>query len=133
VGQVVLDTGVLVALERGQLAARDLVDEQEDLAVPAVVVAEFLVGVYLAANDRQRVRRQEFLDGPLAAVPVVDYTTAVAECHAELLVHARSAGLPRGAHNLIVAATALATNSTVLTTDVKARFDELPGVSARIV
>lgn len=132
-GRIVLDAGVLVAVERGRLVVGDLVNEQDDLAVPAIVVAEFLVGVRLAATDRQRVRRQEFLDGLLDAVPVVDYTTAVAECHAELMVHARATGLPRGAHDLIVAATALATNSTVLTTDAKACFAELPGVSARIV
>lgn len=131
-GRVILDTGVLIAIERGQYRVREE-GQQEDFAVPAIVVAEFLAGVHQARTDQVRTRRREFIDDLLHTLPVEDYTIAVAECHAELMAHVRRTGLPRGAHDLIVAATALATNATVWTTDAKAQFDELPGVSARVV
>jgi tRNA(fMet)-specific endonuclease VapC len=42
-------------------------------------------------------------------------------------------GRKRGAHDLIIAATAVATNRTVLTGDRKAQFGELPGVACLTV
>jgi tRNA(fMet)-specific endonuclease VapC len=47
--------------------------------------------------------------------------------HARLLVAARKAGRLRGAHNLIIAATAVASDRTVVTAD-PTGFEGLPGV-----
>lgn len=132
-GRVILDTGVLIGLERQRLALDAVIADEDDLAVPAVVVAEFLRGVCLAATDAQRAERREFLDGLLATTPVEDYTRTVAEKHGELMAHVQRTGEPRGAHDLLIAATALATNRTLVTTDAKARFDELPGLSVTVV
>jgi tRNA(fMet)-specific endonuclease VapC len=65
-----------------------------------------------------------------SAVDVLDYTEATAACHARLIAHTRRAGTPRGAHDLIIAAHAVQTDRIVLTFDAKARFGDLPGVSA---
>ena len=65
-----------------------------------------------------------------SAVDVLEYTEATAACHARLIAHVRRAGVPRGAHDLIIAAHALQTERTVLTFGAKARFGDLPGVSA---
>jgi tRNA(fMet)-specific endonuclease VapC len=54
----------------------------------------------------------------------------VARSHTQLLVAVRAGGRPRGAHDLIIAATARATGRTVVTTD-DTGFDDLPGVSVR--
>lgn len=54
----------------------------------------------------------------------------VAEAHAELLVAVRSPGTPRGAHDLIIAATARASERTVVTAE-GAAFAALPGVTVR--
>jgi tRNA(fMet)-specific endonuclease VapC len=50
-----------------------------------------------------------------------------------LLVHTRSSGRPRGALDLVIAACARATDRVLLTTDARARFDDLPGVSVRVL
>jgi tRNA(fMet)-specific endonuclease VapC len=65
----------------------------------------------------------------LDAVPVVPYDEVVAEVHARLLAHVQRIGRPRGAHDLIIAATASATGRLLLTTDARARFAELPGLA----
>ncbi|MFJ6015363.1 hypothetical protein [Streptomyces sp. NPDC092952] len=80
------------------------------------------------ADEARRPGRQAFVDGVHALVPVEDYTPDVARVHARLLAHVRHEGKPRGAHDLIIAATAACTARTVVTTDGKAAFDGLPGV-----
>jgi tRNA(fMet)-specific endonuclease VapC len=50
--------------------------------------------------------------------------------HATLLAHVRRSGRPRGAHDLIIAATAAARDRLVVSTDTTA-FADLPGVRVR--
>jgi tRNA(fMet)-specific endonuclease VapC len=50
--------------------------------------------------------------------------------HTELLVAVRRAGRPRGAHDLIIAATAAATGRVIVTSD-RLGFDDLPGIMIR--
>jgi tRNA(fMet)-specific endonuclease VapC len=129
---LILDTGVLVATARGRLDLATIGDGEE-LALPAVAVAEFLAGIEKDPDPRRRASHRPYLDGLLAIVPVVDYTVKVAEHHAALLAHVRRTGRPRGPHDLIIAATARATDRVLLTTDARARFDELPDVSVRLL
>jgi tRNA(fMet)-specific endonuclease VapC len=89
-------------------------------------VAELRVGVLLAGG-RHRARRFAFLQDLLDVIPVLDYDRTVAERHAELLVHVRAQGRPRGAHDLLIAAIASVAGRTVVTADASA-FADLPGV-----
>jgi tRNA(fMet)-specific endonuclease VapC len=132
VARLILDTGVLVAGARGRLDPAALTAE-DDVAVPAVVLAEYLAGVLLDDDRGRRAAQRAFLDDVLTVTPVEDYTPTVAEHHAELLAHVRRTGTPRGAHDLIIAATARASGRILVTTDTKARFDELPEVRTRLV
>ena len=63
-------------------------------------------------------------------IPIIDYDATVAASHAELLVAVRRQGRPRGAHDLIIAATANATQREVVSADASA-YQDLPGVSVR--
>lgn len=127
--RVILDSGVLVAGARGKVdVARGI-----DVAVPTIVIAEYLAGVLLDLDVSRQAAQRAFLDDVLAVVPICDYDRSVAEHHAALLAVVRRDGRTRGAHDLIIAATARATERTLWTTDKRARFDELPGVTARLV
>lgn len=127
--RVILDTGVLVAAERGNLDLAGLQERNDDVCIAAVTAAELLNGVELA-DDARRERRRTFVQGVLALVPVEDYDLDVARAHARLLAHVHRTGRRRGAHDLVIAATAAATARTVATLDAQARFGELPGVEA---
>lgn len=129
--RLILDTGILVRAERDRGGLASLLEDDDDVAIAAVTVAELQLGVELADGLR-RARRQEFVDGVRALIPVEDYTPEVAAIHARLLAHVRREGKPRGAHDLIIAATAAATARTLLTTDGKAAFDDLPGVRSSV-
>jgi tRNA(fMet)-specific endonuclease VapC len=96
------------------------------VAIAAITVAELHVGVELSEGKTRRAR-QELLDEIVRVVPIVDYDIAVARAHAQLLVAVRQQGRPRGAHDLIIAATALSSNRSVVTAD-RTAFSELPGV-----
>ena len=70
------------------------------------------------------------MDDVIDVIPILDYDQAVASSHAELLVVVRRQGRPRGAHDLIVAATAKATQREVVSADNTA-YRDLPGVVVR--
>lgn len=131
--KLIFDTGILVAVDRGTLDLPSVLDDADNVALPAVVIAEFLTGVAAQTNPARQASARSFLTQLRDIAPVIDYDYAVAEHHAELLTHVREQGRPRGAHDLIVAATARATGRTVLSTDKNARFGELPGVNARLL
>lgn len=126
---LLLDTTLLIDAERRRADVDALVDDENDIDIAAVTLAELRVGVELATG-RRRHSRQAFFDDISETVPVVDYDRSVAGVHAALLVAARRQGRPRGAHDLIIAATARATRRTVVTPDASA-FDDLPGVDVR--
>ncbi|HEX4699996.1 MAG TPA: DUF5615 family PIN-like protein, partial [Actinomycetes bacterium] len=88
-----------------------------------------IVGVAVA-DEAHRAHRSAFLASVLDTVPVEDYDLAVARAHADLMVHVRRSGRTRGAHDLLIAATARARDRMVVTADA-AGFADLPGVPVR--
>ena len=130
--RLILDTGVLVATERGRAALSEVIHADDDLVIAAVTVAELRTAIELA-DEACRASRTEFLVKVLETMPIEPYDLAVAEAHGRLLAHVHRSGTQRGAHDLIIAATAAATRRVILTTDRNARFDELPGVECLVV
>jgi tRNA(fMet)-specific endonuclease VapC len=122
--RLIFDTNTLIAYERGTMDRSSL--DEDELAIASVSVAEYRVGIEMA-DTAERARA---LVAITSAVDVLDYTQATAAHHGRLLAHVRRSGSPRGAHDLIIAAHAAQTGRTILSRDAKARFGELPGVSA---
>ena len=125
---LLLDTTFLIDAERGGVDLDQAIDDDDDVAIAAVTIAELLVGLRLATGKR-RDARQAYVDGILESLPIIAYDLNVAVEHAELLVAVRGQGRPRGAHDLLIAATARATDRTIVTADQTA-FTDLPGVAA---
>lgn len=124
---LLIDTSVLVAAEAG-VADLDalLPDPDAPIAIAAITLAELEVGVELA-RSRARSRRRAFADWVRDEIVVVPYDAATAQHHASLLAHCRRTGTMRGAHDLIIAATARATGRTIVTLD-RRGFADLPRV-----
>lgn len=116
----------MVDAERGGDALDEAIGDSDDVAVAAITVAELRVGVQLA-KGRRRDKRERFVAAVLGAVSIEPYDLEVAEAHAVLLSHVRRVGTPRGAHDLIIAATARARERQVVSLD-RSGFAELPGV-----
>ncbi|MFJ2743214.1 PIN domain-containing protein [Streptomyces sp. NPDC087440] len=128
--RLILDTDVLISLERSSAPLVFAADD--DVTISAVTAAELLLGIELA-DEARRQAREDFVTAILAVVPVEEYGLEVARAHARLLAHVRRTGRPRGAHDLIIAATAVATARSLVTLDEKAGFTDLPGVRTTVL
>ena len=128
--RLILDTSLLIDAEReGTAAFIEAIGDEDDVAVAAITAVELMVGVEMADGAR-RGARKEFVEAVLDAISIEDYDLDVATEHAALLAHTRRDGQPRGAHDLIIAATARATGREVISSDQQG-FANLPGVSLR--
>ncbi|HZN17911.1 MAG TPA: type II toxin-antitoxin system VapC family toxin [Micromonosporaceae bacterium] len=126
--RLILDTNVLIAYERGTID-RTMFDNDE-LAVAAVSIAEYRVGIELADTAARAADRARALAAITSVLDVLDYTESTAAHHARLIAHVRRLGTPRGAHDLVIAAHAAETDRMIVSRDAAARFGDLPGVVA---
>lgn len=124
--RLLFDTTFLIDAERTGGELDHVVDDHDDVAIAAITIAELRVGALLA-NGKRKVTRDAYVNDVISTIPVLDYDVEVAEAHARLLVEVRSQGKPRGAHDLIIAATARAFERTVVSADDTA-FRGLTGV-----
>jgi tRNA(fMet)-specific endonuclease VapC len=124
--RLLLDTTFLIDAERSNADLDDAIGDEDDVAIAAITVAELQVGVELA-KGKTRHSRQELLDEIVASVPIVDYDVEVAQAHAKLLEAVRRQGRSRGAHDLIIGATAVSSGRSLVTADQTA-FVDLPGI-----
>jgi len=125
--RLILDASVFIADERASSAIAVWLQSEDDVAIAAVTAAELLTGVELSSKAH-RPGREAYVNQVLETVPVCEYDLSVARAHSRLLAHVRRHWTSRGAHDLTIAATAVATARTIITTDARARFAELPGV-----
>ena len=79
-----IDSSVLIAAERGQLDLDTISARyaEEDVAISAVTASELLHGLHRARTAAQRHRRQAFVEGLLAQLPVIAFDLTVARVHA---------------------------------------------------
>jgi tRNA(fMet)-specific endonuclease VapC len=124
VERLIVDTGVLIAIERGRQIDATLLPDDADIAIAAITASELMAGVELAGAQR-RPARTATVNAILATFDVIAFDVDAARHHAALLAHARRTGRPRGAHDLQIAATARATTRMLITTDAHA-FGDLP-------
>jgi len=129
VTRLLFDTTFLIDAERSGDTLDEVIDDDDDVATAAVTIAELRVGALLATR-RRKAARSAYVDDIIATIPVLGYGLEVAAAHTELLVEVRSQGTPRGAHDLMIAATARAFGRTIISAD-RTAFRDLPGVEVR--
>lgn len=91
-----------------------------------ITVSELLHGVHRARGGR-RARRRAFVEHVLAGFEPLTITETVARVHAEVWADLSRRGQAVGAHDLWIAATALANGFGVATQD-RDDFDRVPGL-----
>jgi predicted nucleic acid-binding protein len=105
---LLIDTDLLIDLERG--VGNPEVEEHlgdEDRAISVITVSELLHGV-LRATGARRTQRRAFVEYLLAGLQPIPITEPVARVHADIWADLANRGEPIGAHDLWIAATALA-------------------------
>ncbi|HKV53486.1 MAG TPA: PIN domain-containing protein [Candidatus Binataceae bacterium] len=124
-----IDSSVLIAAERGQLSFDDIapVFSEENVAISAVTASELLHGVHRARTATQRHRRQAFVEGLMARLPVIAFDLIVARVHASLWADLARRGVAIGERDLMIGATAIAKDYAIATRDERS-FPKIPGL-----
>ena len=128
---LVVDSSSLVAAERGQLNLRVLLAESanEPVVIAAITASELLHGVH-RLRGVNHARAEIFVNALLDRVPVVSFDLDVARAHASLSAELRARGQTIGAHDLMIAATAVFLDYDVATRDVRS-FPKIKGLRVR--
>ena len=117
---LMIDANVFIHFERrGEPIDLSAWEPSEGVFISVVTVSELLMGVHRADSDARRKRRSEFVETILAGVSVLDFTIAVARRRAELYAELAQQGRLIGAHDMIIAATSLHHNLSLLTDNVE--------------
>lgn len=125
-----IDTSVLVDAERGVAGLARVPADGEHL-ISVITLSELLHGVHRAPHGPLRARRQAFVDAVVAGIEALPITGDVARVHAELWSALDAAGEAIGAHDLWIAATALAHELTVATANAR-EFSRVPGLDVLV-
>lgn len=135
-----LDTTVFIGLER-ELSARNADDAvvevlerlvrelgpDEPVGISVITASELLHGVHRATDPEVLARRESFVEAVIEAFPPIFFDLRCGRAHARLWAHLAAAGMDIGAHDRIVAATALAIGWRVATANVR-HYQGIPGL-----
>jgi predicted nucleic acid-binding protein len=129
---LLIDSSVLVELERRRLRLSALAHLVPDapIALASITASELLAGAHRADTPARRVVREAFVEALLEVVPVLPFDLRTARVHTRLSAQLASVGQPVGAHDLLIAATAIACGYAVLTHNLR-DFTRIPGLIAQ--
>ena len=122
-----IDSSLFVAYERSGEAPAHLLARlgDQEVALAAITASELLHGVHRADSALRRGRRERFVETILRAVPVLPFTLEVARIHSRLWADLQMRGELVGAHDLLIAATAL-THDMIVATLNQRHFGRIP-------
>lgn len=132
-GGVFLDTSVPIKAQRSAMnetamlsAIRELVG-RNDLASSTIVLTELLVGVSRGKSIELIKRRRLFVEDFMRDIPIHPYLLETAELAGKIGSEQSALGFTIPAVDLMIAATALSLNFSILTTNLR-HFNLIPGL-----
>ena len=131
---LILDSDVVIAAERRGDTVAQFIERimsatgDQDAALSAVGLTELIHGIYRAKTPEIRLRRESYMNELLATLTVYPYTKETAMLAGKLDGEQRSQGIAIPFADLLIGATAIALNYSVLTLNVR-DFRRIPGVS----
>ncbi len=118
---VIFDTSEIIAIERKSHEIARIIEGREDdpFGISVITVAELLHGVERADTHTRKIKRQAFVEKVIEFFPVFPLDVSVARIYARLWALLTSQGIVVGSHDLIIAATALAMDYTIITSNTR--------------
>ena len=120
-------------MERGQLTWQSLTSDYEDAYVPAIAVAEYLVGLHRSTNPKLREVITVTLGAIESMATLLEFGDREAKAFAILKAEALRSGVGRTDFDLAMASHAVVEDAILVTRDKGARLSELTGVVTREV
>lgn len=126
---IIFDSAVIIALERKREEVADLIAgrENEPFGMSVITVAELLHGVERADTEGRKIRRKAFVESVIDLFPVYPFDVAAARIYAKIWASLARRGFTVGAHDLVIAATAISLDFSVMTTNVR-DFEKIEGL-----
>jgi predicted nucleic acid-binding protein len=124
-----IDTSVLVAAQRDQIDVSRMAASQpaEPVAIPAICAAELRHGPYRLPHAVARSRAEQRVEQLITSFPVIAFDLDMARVHARLAAELAEKGTQVGAHDLLIAATAVWLDYRVATRDLRS-FPKIRGL-----
>jgi tRNA(fMet)-specific endonuclease VapC len=136
----VLDTTIFIEIERATRGAppehamqtvsvrlEDRLGAEDEVAIASITASQLLHGVH-RASEQHRAQREAFVEAVLAAFPVLPFDLLAARAHARLWASLAASGTDVGAHDRIVAATAISLGWHIGSANQR-HFERIPGIT----
>ncbi len=126
---IIFDTSAIIGIERGNESLDALIAgrEEEPFGISVITAAELLHGVERADTEERKLRRQAFVENVIEAFPIFPFDLMISRIYARIWATVAQKGWTVGAHDLIIAATAISLDYTVATANVR-DFEKIPGI-----
>lgn len=126
---VIFDISELIALERDERTVEEIIHGREDepFGISVITVAELLHGVERADTQTRKIKRQAFVEKAIELFPVFPFDITIARIYARLWASLAAQGIVVGSHDLIIAATALSMDYTIITANMR-DFGKIEGL-----
>lgn len=121
-----LDTSTLIYFFKGlgNVSSQMLTVAPGEIAVPAIVMFELEVGIGKSSSPRKRTTQlQEFI----SLVTIISFGQSEAKCAAGIRIKLERQGLSIGPYDILIAASALANNRTLVTHNTR-EFERVDGL-----
>ena len=121
-----LDTNTLIYFFKGlgNVSKRLLATPPGEIAIPAVVIFELEVGIGKSTSPRKRIAQLQEIT---SLVNVISFGQPEAKSAAGIRIKLEKQGTPIGPYDILIAASAMANNSTLVTHN-KREFERVAGL-----
>ena len=125
---IILDSSILIGAERGRFDFERFLNKYstEPMALAAITVAELLHG-WERAKPSVKEGRGHFVTGLIEKFPIAEFGLSEARHYAHIWAHLAGKNIDIGAHDTLIAASALSLDYAVATLNEK-DFRQVPGL-----
>ena len=114
---MILDTSILISLEKSHKSIDEFIAgrEAEPFGISVVSVSELLHGVHRADSETRRLARESYVERIIELFPAYPFDLAAGRIYARIWATLARKRQVVGAHDLIIAATAISLGFSVVT------------------
>lgn len=126
---LIFDTSVLIAIERRSSAVESFIKEREDepFGISVISVSELLHGVHRADTEKRRLKRESYIERIIETFPIYSFDLNASRIYARIWATLAKRGITIGAHDLMIASTAISLGFAVLTSDIR-DYEKIKGL-----
>lgn len=116
--EIVIDTSILVDLEKDKLTYEAL-EDYEQYYISPITVTELLIGVDRADSENRRIKRLAFIEYVLESLTVLHFKTEEARIYTKIIDNLYKEKITIDTNDMLIAASAIAHNYPILTLNTK--------------